>query len=211
MERHRDAAYTLDRGTARQTGRPAAVADAAGLRHDLLAFCTGTLLDGIESEEKPHAINAPAGALNLDMTRYWTPTRATYFDHVSKARIAEVVSTAESPKVAADIGKMKNAVAAAAAELRLANAAWLPEVLTDREIPVTPSWDATMKTKTTRTPGTPQAKHRMAKTPTPNRVGGNGGEKASNAPRDADTSPEMRSEQPPWPFPTAASVGNQAN
>jgi ParB family chromosome partitioning protein len=108
---------------------------------DLLAFCTGTLLDGIESEEKPHATNALADALDLDMTQYWTPTRATYFDHVSKARIAEVVSAAVSPKVAADLGKMKKADAAAAAELRLAKAAWLPEILTDREIPTTPFWD----------------------------------------------------------------------
>ena len=102
---------------------------------DLLAFCTGNLLDGIAEEEKPHAINALASAVNLDMTRYWTPSRAAYFDHVSKARIAEVVSAAVSPKVAADLGKMKKADAAAAAELRLAKAAWLPEILTDREIP----------------------------------------------------------------------------
>ncbi|KVA54847.1 chromosome partitioning protein ParB [Burkholderia cepacia] len=109
---------------------------------DLLAFCAGTLLDGIAGEEKPQAINALAYTLNLDMTRYWTPTRATYFDHVSKARIGEVVSAAVSPKVAADLGKMKKADAAAAAELRLAKVAWLPEILTDMEIPVTPSWDA---------------------------------------------------------------------
>jgi ParB family chromosome partitioning protein len=88
---------------------------------DLLAFCTGSLIDGIAGEEKPHAINALAGALNLDMTRYWTPTRASYFDHVSKARIAEVVASAVSPKIAA--------------ELRLAKSAWLPEILTDREVP----------------------------------------------------------------------------
>jgi ParB family chromosome partitioning protein len=31
---------------------------------DLLAFCTGTLLDGIAGEEKPHAINALTSALN---------------------------------------------------------------------------------------------------------------------------------------------------
>ena len=49
----------------------------------------GTLLDGIASEEKPRSINALASALNLDMTRYWTPSRAAYFDHVIKARIAE--------------------------------------------------------------------------------------------------------------------------
>jgi len=109
---------------------------------DLLAFCTGTLLDGIVGEEKPQATSALAGALNLDMTRYWTPTRATYFDHVSKARIGEVVSAAVSPKVAADLGKMKKADAAAAAELRLAKVAWLPEILTDTEIPFTPSWEA---------------------------------------------------------------------
>ncbi|WP_346730655.1 hypothetical protein [Caballeronia sp. dw_19] len=109
---------------------------------DLLAFCTGTLLDGIAGEEKPHAINALASVLNLDMTRYWTPTRASYFDHVSKARIAEVVASAASPKIAADLGKMKKADAAAAAELRLAKSAWLPEVLTDREVPAARSYGA---------------------------------------------------------------------
>ncbi|WP_409076735.1 hypothetical protein [Paraburkholderia sp. BL23I1N1] len=107
---------------------------------DLLACCTGTLLDGIAGEETPHAINALASALNLDMTRYWTPTRASYFDHVSKARIAEVVASAVSPKIAADLGKMKKADAAAAAELRLAKSAWLPEILTDREIPAARSY-----------------------------------------------------------------------
>lgn len=107
---------------------------------DLLAFCTGTLLNGIAGEEKPLAINVLVDTLNLDMTKYWTPTRATYFDHVSKARIAEVVSAAVSPKVAADLVKMKKADAAAAAELRLSNVAWLPEILTDRDTPATPSW-----------------------------------------------------------------------
>ncbi|NYH14053.1 ParB family chromosome partitioning protein [Paraburkholderia bryophila] len=107
---------------------------------DLLAFCTGTLLDGIAGEEKPHPINAISNALQLDMTRYWTPTRASYFDHVSKARIAEVVTAALSPKVAADLGKMKKGDAAAAAELRLAKSAWLPEILTDREVPVARSY-----------------------------------------------------------------------
>ena len=156
---------------------------------DLLAFCVGTLLDGITSEEKPHAINALAGALNLDMTRYWTPTRATYFDHVSKARMAEVVSAAVSPKVAADLGKMKKADAAAAAELRLAKVAWVPEILTDREIPATPSWIV-----------------RDDEDADTERDADSGGEHVNNTPPDADASPDTRSEQPPWPFPTAASV-----
>jgi ParB family chromosome partitioning protein len=76
------------------------------------------------------------------MTRYWTPTRASYFDHVSKARIAEVVASAVSPKIAADLARMKKADAAAAAELRLAKSAWLPEVLTDREVPPARSYGA---------------------------------------------------------------------
>ncbi len=106
---------------------------------DLLAFCGGALLDGVAGDKKPHAINALASALNLDMTRYWTPTRASYFDHVSKARIVEVVASAVSPKIAADLGKMKKVEAAAAAELRLSKVAWVSEFLTDREIPAAPS------------------------------------------------------------------------
>lgn len=91
---------------------------------DLLAFCTGTLLDGVTGTEGPHAINALSNALQLDMTRYWTPSRASYFDHVSKARIVDVAMQAVSPKIALDFSKMKKGDAAAAAELRLAKAAW---------------------------------------------------------------------------------------
>jgi ParB family chromosome partitioning protein len=49
----------------------------------------GTLLDGIASALIERGFSSLASALNLDMTRYWTPSRAAYFDHVSKARIAE--------------------------------------------------------------------------------------------------------------------------
>ncbi|WP_410817315.1 hypothetical protein [Paraburkholderia sp.] len=177
---------------------------------DLLAFCTGTLLDGIAGEEKPQAISALAGALNLDMTRYWTPTRATYFDHVSKARIGEVVSAAVSPKVAADLGKMKKADAAAAAELRLAKVAWLPEILTDTEIPVTPSWEAHDDED-----GNAGADEHDTDT-------GNGSDDAqddgsagepesdhdgiSNTVCDVAASPATAGVPPPWPFPTAAGL-----
>ncbi|KVA30521.1 chromosome partitioning protein ParB [Burkholderia cepacia] len=103
---------------------------------DLLAFCTGTLLDGVTGNEEPHAINALSNALQLDMTRYWTPTRASYFDHVSKARIVDVAMQAASPKIAFDLSKMKKGDAAASAEKQLAKSAWLPEMLTDRDVPV---------------------------------------------------------------------------
>jgi ParB family transcriptional regulator, chromosome partitioning protein len=177
---------------------------------DLLPFCTGTLLDGIEGEEKPHAINALAGALNLDMTRYWTPTRATYFDHVSKARIAEVVSAAVSPKVAADLGKMKKADAAAAAELRLAKAAWLPEVLTDRETPATPSWesrddedgdnDADIGDATGETPDSEDDEAQPD--------AGRGTEQVNDMPPDAARASGTGRALAPWPFPTAGSMNS---
>jgi ParB family transcriptional regulator, chromosome partitioning protein len=109
--------------------------DAGTTLLDLLAFCTGTLLDGVTGTEGPHAINALSNALHLDMTRYWTPTRATYFDHVSKSRIVDVAMQAVSPKVALDLSKMKKGDASATAEMRLEKSDWLPEILTDREVP----------------------------------------------------------------------------
>jgi ParB family transcriptional regulator, chromosome partitioning protein len=180
---------------------------------DLLAFCTGTLLDGIAGEEKPHAINRLAGALNLDMTRYWTPTRATYFDHVSKARIAEVVSAAVSPKAAADLEKMKKADAAAAAELRLAKAAWLPEILTDREVPATPSWesrddedeDGSDDADTgDGTDDKPEGEYTEAEPDA-----GNGTEHVNDTPTDAEAAPAASSPLTPWPFPTADSMNGE--
>jgi ParB family chromosome partitioning protein len=66
---------------------------------------------------------------------YWKPTRASYFDHVSKARMVDVVAAAVSPEAAANLQGMKKGDAAAAAELRMADSGWLPEVLTNRETP----------------------------------------------------------------------------
>ncbi len=180
---------------------------------ELLAFCTGTLLDGIVGEEKPQAISALAGALHLDMTRYWTPTRSTYFDHVSKARIGEVVSAAVSPKVAADLGKMKKADAAAAAELRLAKVVWLPEILTDTEIPVTPSWEARddedgdagedeQGPENGKGSDDAQEDDEGAAEPGSNHSGIN------NTACDVPVSSTAAGTQAPWPFPTAAGLAH---
>jgi ParB family chromosome partitioning protein len=108
---------------------------------DLLAFCTASSLDGIATREGAHPINAISNAVELDMTRYWTPTRTAYFDHVPKARIMDIVANAVSPKAAADLSSMRKADAAAAAELRLANAHWLPDILTHRDVPVINHYD----------------------------------------------------------------------
>ncbi|RQP97731.1 ParB/RepB/Spo0J family partition protein [Burkholderia stagnalis] len=164
---------------------------------DLLAFCTGTLLDGIAPSEAPHAINALADALRLDMTRYWTPTRTAYFDHVSKARIAEVVSGAVSPKVAANLDKMKKGDAAAAAELRLAKVAWLPEILTDREVPASPSWAIHDDEDDTDDEGVEPDEADEDR--------GNDGNRINHTSHDAEPSTGT-TEPPPWPFPTTESV-----
>jgi len=108
---------------------------------DLLAFCTASLVDGISGTEKPHAVNAISQVLELDMMRYWTPTRVSYFDHVSKARIIDVVTNAVSPKAAADLQKMNKGAEAAAAELHLAQVKWLPEILTDQVSPCVNHFD----------------------------------------------------------------------
>ncbi|WP_321958310.1 ParB/Srx family N-terminal domain-containing protein [Burkholderia cenocepacia] len=162
---------------------------------DLLAFCTGTMLDGIATSEAPHSINALADALSLDMARYWTPTRTAYFDHVSKARIAEVVSGAVSPKIAADLGKMKKSDAAAAAELHLAKVAWLPETLTGREIPASPSWAVHGDDEDDNDGEDVDADEN----------GGNDDNPVNHAPHDAEP-PTGTAEQLPWPFPTTESV-----
>jgi ParB family transcriptional regulator, chromosome partitioning protein len=175
---------------------------------DLLAFCTGAFLDGIAGEEKPHEINALADALNLDMTQYWTPTRATYFDHVSKARIAEVVSAAVSPKAAADLDKMKKADAAAAAELRLANAAWLPEILTDRETPVTPSLEHRDDDEDEGDDDSANTGNSADDTPDGEDVdaepdAGDGTEHVNDTPVDADATTAAAHPLTPWPYPTS--------
>jgi ParB family chromosome partitioning protein len=71
------------------------------------------------------------------MTTYWKPTRASYLNHVPKQRIIDVVTRAVSAEAAAPLAGMKKADAAAAAELRLADSGWLPEVLTNRATPET--------------------------------------------------------------------------
>lgn len=162
---------------------------------DLLAFCTGTLLDGVTGTEGPHAVNALSNALQLDMTRYWTPTRASYFDHVSKTRIVDIAMQAVSPKIALDLSKMKKGDAAASAEMRLAKSAWLPEMLTDREVPsiralgVMNDPDDEADEDDSENPQTVKAD-----------------EAGSPAPAPATGTAEAGDSLPAWPLPTAASV-----
>jgi ParB family chromosome partitioning protein len=101
---------------------------------NLFAFCVASTLDSVTGTEAAHPVNALADLLEVDMTKYWTPTQSSYLNHVSKARIAEVVSTAVSPEAAAPLAAMKKGDAAATAELRLVGTGWLPELLVKRDV-----------------------------------------------------------------------------
>ena len=106
-----------------------------GVMSSLFSFCVAATVDGISNADRPHPVNELANTLNVDFARYWKPTRTAYFEHVSKARIEAVVSEAVSPQVAGELRGMKKDDAAAAAELRVTDSGWLPEVLRHREVP----------------------------------------------------------------------------
>jgi ParB family chromosome partitioning protein len=92
-------------------------------------------VDSISRVDRPHPVNEVANTLELDLTRYWKPTRAGYFEHVPKDRIVTVVGETVSPQAAGELRGMKKGDAAAAAELRMTDSGWLPEVLRNREVP----------------------------------------------------------------------------
>jgi ParB family chromosome partitioning protein len=102
---------------------------------NLFAFRVAATLDGTSAVDRAHPINELSDLLHVDLSYYWKPTRASYFDHVSKARMVDVVAAAVSPEAAANLQGMKKGDAAAAAELRMVDSGWLPEVLTNRETP----------------------------------------------------------------------------
>ncbi len=107
--------------------------DQAG-RVELLAHCASLTVNAMrppkrtETAASAHA-DRLAGTLGLDMTATWTPTVASYFGRVSKERIVEAVREGVSAEAAANIAGMKKLAMAEAAERRLAETGWLPELL----------------------------------------------------------------------------------
>ncbi|ACR32940.1 ParB/RepB/Spo0J family partition protein [Burkholderia glumae] len=99
----------------------------------ILAQYVAASLDGLAPDEAPHCINALVPALGLNLADDWKPTRASYFDHVTKARIADVVTAAVSPTEGMRILKLKKDAAAAEAERLVSNTGWLPEHLAAAE------------------------------------------------------------------------------
>lgn len=95
----------------------------------LMSFCVGCSINAVQSREgKNMAADELGLALGLDMADWWAATADSYFLHVSKARMAEVVTEAVSPDAGRNIAAMKKKDAAAAAEKALAGKRWVPDL-----------------------------------------------------------------------------------
>ncbi len=68
-------------------------------------------------------------AVELDMTKLWAPTAATYLGRVTKGRILQAVAEAKGQRAADRIAHLKKTDMASEAETLLAGSGWLPEVL----------------------------------------------------------------------------------
>jgi ParB family chromosome partitioning protein len=102
---------------------------------DLLAFCVGQTVHAVrlhhDSRTAPRFVAADqlAKAVNLDMADWWTPTGESYLGRVKKEQILEAIGEGTSETNLEDLRKMKKAELVAAAERRLAQSGWLPEIL----------------------------------------------------------------------------------
>ncbi len=96
----------------------------------LLSFVVAVTTVGICGVEPERQSNdALAQALGLDMRKWWTATGPSYFNHVSKGRILEVVTEAVDANAASPLAALKNDAAVTGAEQIVAGTGWLPTVL----------------------------------------------------------------------------------
>lgn len=99
----------------------------------LLTFTVATTVTGIYgTEPERQRTDALAAALGLDMNKWWAATSASYFSHVSKACILDVVTEAVDANAASPLAALKKADAASGAEQAVAATGWLPACLRTR-------------------------------------------------------------------------------
>jgi ParB family chromosome partitioning protein len=70
-----------------------------------------------------------ANALKLDMGAWWKPTQESYFHHVPKTYIAQLIAETISLQAGFAIAGMKKAAAAEMAERYLVDTKWVPDNL----------------------------------------------------------------------------------
>lgn len=96
----------------------------------LLTFLVASTVNGITGADTGRPVNdGLARALGLEMTRWWSATGESYLQHVSKARVVEVVHTVAGAKAAGTLAALKKDAAVAQAEQLLAGRGWLPDCL----------------------------------------------------------------------------------
>lgn len=96
----------------------------------LLACLVAVTVKGVYGAQPRHNSNEVlAQALGLNMSRWWSASGASYLDHVSKARVLEVVSEAVDANAASPLVALKKDAVVAGAEQVLAGTGWLPECL----------------------------------------------------------------------------------
>jgi len=103
-------------------------------RNELLAHCVSLTINAVKlpwerSMNRIAAAGVLAEAVNLDMTRHWTPTARSYFGRVTKAQIGIAVREAVSPEAAERITPLKKMDMAGEAEQLVAGTGWLPALL----------------------------------------------------------------------------------
>jgi ParB family chromosome partitioning protein len=101
---------------------------------DLLAFCIGQTVHAVRLHHdgrQPRFVAADqlAKAVQLDMADWWTPTGESYLARVKKDQILEAIEQGTAETNFEDLRKMKKAELVDAAERRLAESRWLPEIL----------------------------------------------------------------------------------
>jgi ParB family chromosome partitioning protein len=102
----------------------------------LLTFVGAVTVTGLYGTEPERQSNeALARALGLDMTQWWTATGASYFHHVSKARVLEVVTEAVDANAASPLAALKKDAVVTGAEQTVARTGWLPAVLRVQTLP----------------------------------------------------------------------------
>lgn len=99
---------------------------------DLLAYLIGRSVDAVIGKYAKRNVHADqlAAALDLDMTKWFTPTAENYFSRVSKPTIIKaLVEMDGGTPVAPVTEKLKKGALAEFAEKAVGDSGWLPEIL----------------------------------------------------------------------------------
>ncbi len=102
---------------------------------DLLAYCAARIVNAVQAkQDRPdgrrlsHA-NALAAALDLDMTRWFTPTAENFFLRVGRKSVVAAMTEAKGVPAKRSWDKLTKAALAAQAEREIAATGWLPQPL----------------------------------------------------------------------------------